>query len=228
MNRPAVTEVLRYLGSYGMSDQADLALQAENALSLIEKHSACRSIHQTFPLIPLDDRFLIGDAVFESRSLFRNLKGCSEVVIMACTLGPEPDRLIRRAQVTSLFDTALLQAACTAWIEAYCDEVNQEIIDEAKKRSLYCRPRYSPGYGDLALESQADVFRLLPIKKQIGVSLTEGFLMVPTKSVTALIGLSDTERNCILSGCEECDRNKACIYSRTELANERNQRKNTE
>ncbi len=209
------SEVLRWLGSREEPDPQLLA-SARDAIRRIESAAEPNHVYRILPLKADGDTFTVEDAVFRSKSLSRNLKGCSKIAMMACTLGPEPDRLIRRAQITSMLETAVLQAACTAMIEAYCDEVNETIKAEAAAMKLYCRPRYSPGYGDLALESQREFFRVLNVTKSIGVSLTEGCLMVPTKSVTAFIGMSETDRNCILSGCEDCTMHDTCMYSRTE------------
>ena len=209
------SEVLRWLGSREEPDP-QLIASARDAIRRIESAAEPNHVYRILPLKADGDTFTVEDAVFRSKSLSRNLKGCSKIAMMACTLGPEPDRLIRRAQITSMLETAVLQAACTAMIEAYCDEVNETIKAEAAAMKLYCRPRYSPGYGDLALESQREFFRVLNVTKSIGVSLTEGCLMVPTKSVTAFIGMSETDRNCILSGCEDCTMHDTCMYSRTE------------
>lgn len=46
------------------------------------------------------------------------------------------------------------------------------------------KARFSPGYGNLNLTVQRDIFNLLPMN-QLGVSLTESCIMVPEKSVTA-------------------------------------------
>ena len=46
-----------------------------------------------------------------------------------------------------------------------------------------------PGYGDLSLNYQKDIIEFLQAKKNIGVSLTESLMMVPVKSVTAIIGI---------------------------------------
>ncbi len=216
MREIEVKEVLRWLGSARTSNDAELEQRINDGIRQIREAASPRSVYRFFPLSADGDSFMIEDAVFTGRSLARNLKGCTKIAMMACTLGPEPDRLIRRAQVSSLMDTAVLQAVCTAMIEAYCDEVNEQIIRDASAEHLFCRPRYSPGYGDLALESQREFFRILDVTKAIGISLTEGCLMVPTKSVTAFIGLSETDRNCILSGCEECGMKDTCMYSRTE------------
>ena len=209
-------DVLRWLGSGNTADSPELLAHIHSAVQKLEAAVQPREIHRFFPLSFDGDTFRIADASFTSRSLSRNLKGCTEIAMMACTLGPEPDRLIRRAQISSMTDAAILQAVCTVMIENWCDEVNETIRAEAAEKHLFLRPRYSPGYGDLALESQRDFFRILDITKHTGISLTEGCLMVPTKSVTAFIGLSETDRNCILSGCEDCNMHDTCMYSRTE------------
>ena len=82
---------------------------------------------------------------------------------------------------------AVLQACAAAVTEAFCDEINQTIRDDAKKEGLICNPRYSPGFGDLTLDYQKTVFRKLN-PERIGVTLNDSLLMSPSKSVTALIG----------------------------------------
>ena len=47
------------------------------------------------------------------------------------------------------------------------------------RAGLYLRPRYSPGYGDLALGEQAVFFRLLELPKRLGLSLSEAYIMSP-------------------------------------------------
>ena len=67
--------------------------------------------------------------------------------------------------------------------------------------------RYSPGYGDLSLESQKQVFALLNPPKYIGVTLNDSLLMSPSKSVTGIIGIGGCDKkedcaNCNLENCE--------------------------
>ena len=150
----------------------------------------------------------------QSRSLCRNLRGCESAYLMAATLGIGPDRLIARASVAKMSRAVILQAAAAAMIEAWCDEVNQKIIKEAADQGLYCRPRFSPGYGDFSLEYQKDFAQILRIQKEIGVSLTQSLLMMPSKSVTAVIGLSPVKKECALHGCEVCSKAEECSFSR--------------
>ena len=213
MNEIPRREILRYLGIRDRSFHSEDPLIDKCADTLF---NTCHpmSVSRTFPLFWKDGFPVVEGTVLESRNLSRNLKGCEEVILMACTLGLEADRLIHRAEIRSMAEASILQACGAAMIEAYCDEINQSLIDDARKRGMYARPRYSPGYGDLDLSYQTLVFRLLDPLKNIRVSLNDQFLMVPTKSVTAFIGLSSHEEPCILQGCEVCDRQTSCAYSR--------------
>ena len=71
----------------------------------------------------------------------------------------------------------------------YTLEQASQIAEEAAAEGRTCTPRFSPGYGDLPLETQRDVFRLLDCERKIGVWLNESLLMTPSKSVTAIFGL---------------------------------------
>ena len=199
-NDPLLAETLRYLGIREKDPDEALAKKAGACLAVLEKAVRPRCVQRTFPVSAEEDaatgRYTVtvgNDWVIESRDLFRNLEGCRFVVLVACTLGEEADRIIRRSQVLSMADTAFYQAACTALIEAYTDSVNEKIEAEAKARGFVTRPRYSPGYGDCVLETQRDFFDRLGVTKAIGITLTEGMLMVPEKSVTAFIGLRPEE-----------------------------------
>jgi len=49
--------------------------------------------------------------------------------------------------------------------------------------------RFSPGYGDLPLDYQRTLLSVLDTSRKIGVSLTDSLLMVPSKSVSAIVGV---------------------------------------
>ncbi len=139
-----------------------------------------------------------------SMGLCRNLRGCRSIVMLAATLGIGPDRLAARTRLSSISDAAILQAAGAAMIESYVDLLNEEVRAQAAQEGLYARPRFSPGYGDFALSHQTAFFEALMARREIGITLTDSLLMIPSKSVTAVIGLSDEETPCPLSGCESC------------------------
>ena len=79
-----------------------------------------------------------------------------------------------------------LQAASAQKIEEVCDDAEKSIIAQY---GCTLRQRYSPGYFDLDITEQKKFFSLLELQKRIGLTLTDTCEMVPTKSVTAFIGL---------------------------------------
>lgn len=133
-------------------------------------------------------RIKFADIDFCSQDLGRNLSSCKKIALFAATIGPQVDAMIRKAQIVSPVEAAVLQATGAMYIEKVVDLVNQRIKKEAAALGLKTKPRYSPGYGDVPLTMQKDFFRLLPCTR-IGLSLMDTLIMSPEKSVTAFVGL---------------------------------------
>lgn len=203
-------EIRRYLGMMKADSTADALI--EECVEMLEKAAVCRHVYERYELKWKDGYPCIEDNVIESRNLAKNLEGCTEIVIMACTLGADVDRLISRYNLISMSKAAVLQASAAAMIEEVCDEVNEEIRRTAEKEGLYAHPRFSPGYGDLSLETQKLIFSLINLPKRIGLTLNTSLLMTPFKSVTAFIGLSPVNRTDGKSGCELCAMSPVCEY----------------
>ena len=207
-------EAIRYMGYHGAQPEDTVLESLTRCGAALQQAVEPKSIYRIFPLLALDeDTLSIADIQIHSRNLARNLQGCREVCLMAATLGLGPDRLITRASAVRMSDAVIYQAAAAAMIETYCDEVNENIRQEAAVRGMYCRPRFSPGYGDFPITHQRDFSRLLDTPRKIGLTVTESCLLAPIKSVTAVIGLSDTPQPCHRKGCEECGKTD-CAYRR--------------
>ena len=207
-------EALRYLGYRGAQPDAAVSARLDACAAELQAAARPRSIFRRFALThPSADTLCIADVTVCSRDLSRNLRGCMGVYLMAATLGIEADRLLARASAVRMSDAVLYQAAAAAMIETVCDGVNDMIRCEAAGEGLYCRPRFSPGYGDFSIEHQRDFARLLDTARQIGLTVTESCLLAPTKSVTAVIGLTNTPQPCHRSGCETCEKTD-CAFRR--------------
>lgn len=124
----------------------------------------------------------------ESQTLARHLDGCAAAYLVCGTIGAEFDALQRRVAVTSGVDALIVQAIGAAAIEAWMDAVENEIRQELDPDEELV-PRFSPGYGDLPLAYQRTLLTLLDAPRKIGVSLTDTLLMVPSKSVSAIVGV---------------------------------------
>lgn len=131
--------------------------------------------------------FSFADVTLQSVDLSRNLENCTKVTLLAATIGPLVDALIRRAQATDPVKASIFQATGAMYIEKVVDYINEQIKKDAALSNMNCKPRYSPGYGDVPLTIQKDFFRLLPCTK-IGLTLMDTLIMSPEKSVTAFVG----------------------------------------
>lgn len=129
----------------------------------------------------------------ESRNLSKHLEGCHAAYLVCGTLGAGFDAMHRRVSVASGTDALIVQAIGAAAIEKWMDSVEDEIRAELGPGETL-RPRYSPGYGDFPLSAQRELLLLLDTPRRIGVSLTETLLMAPSKSVSAVVGVSAERR----------------------------------
>ena len=210
-----VREAVRYLG-FGKNEADERTLELiQQSFKDLEQEAGPKSICQIFDLNHTDDgRLVIGQMEIRSKSLSRNLKGCRQVVLFGATLGAGVDRLMRRISLTDMARAVILQSCAAAMLEEYCDECQKKIAAELEEEHLYLRPRFSPGYGDFDIAHQDIILRMLDTAKKIGLTLTGGNMLTPSKSVTAVIGLSETETSCHIKGCEVCQK-KDCAYRRS-------------
>lgn len=204
-------EVLRYLGyKKELVTEEDLA-QVEGFLPEARaamKAAACWGRFEVELLAGDKIRFPYGEV--ESKDLCRNLRGgvpvaaapvgdcasyapdsssCREIFLFAATIGLEYDRLVQRARISSMAKASFLNAIGAAAVENVCDQLNEELRQLAAGEGKSLRPRYSAGYGDYTLENQRGIFDLLTPAKYIGLTLKDNLIMVPEKSVTAVIGI---------------------------------------
>ena len=130
-----------------------------------------------------------GDAVLgfgrvKSTALAKCLSGCSEAFVLAVTLGISVDRLISKISRISKAEAFIYDAVASALAEAVCDAAQEQI-----STGLNTSMRYAVGYGDFSLDYQADVLDYLGAPTYLGITLTDSCLMVPFKTITAIIGI---------------------------------------
>ncbi len=184
-------ETLHYLQIRGGKLPTSLEEELSRCEALLLETARPRAVWRLFDREP--DGTLAGtDFRPAGRDIAGFLEGCGQVILMAATLGTEAESLLRRAQARDMAEAVILDAAGSAAIEQVCDALCAELA--ARFRPRFLTGRFSPGYGDLPLEQQRTLCRVLDLERRIGVSLAESGLMIPQKSVTALIGVSDTPR----------------------------------
>ena len=206
-------EVIRYLGYKGHTPTQEVLDLIEECVKEVEAAAEPKHVMRRFPVEIDGEHVAAGGLSLHSSQLARNLKDCKEVIFFAATLGMGVDRLLHKYLKLQVSKAGVIQAVAAAAIEAYCNQCQQSIEAECAKEGLFVRPRYSPGYGDLALTVQNDFLQVLQAQKTVGIVLTEGDIMLPEKSVTAIMGLSPVQTGCHREGCEMCP-NIGCAYRR--------------
>ena len=208
-------EIYRYLGYRGQIPDQVVLERIHVCLRQLQEQVHPQAIWKYYDIQWIDTAsFNVEGSVIHSRQLSKNINGCKEICLFAATLGPEPDRLIQKAEISAISDAVLFQAISAAMIESYCNAMNQRIREEMSAQGKYLRPRFSPGYGDFALDYQGMIGQFLQMSKTIGITLTDSLLMMPSKSVTAVIGISEENNQCTMEGCEVCNRSDSCLYQR--------------
>lgn len=205
-----IREVLRYSGCAGSTDK-QISAMAQRCTAEIKAALSCKACFIRVPVLFIGTTVCLGGLSVSSKALKRNLTGCNEAIIFAATVGFQVDRIIQKYSLASPAHALCAQAAGAAAIEAFCNLLCARFAEQAEP--LYLRPRFSPGYGDFPLEAQNDIFRLLDCPRKIGLSLNESLLMSPSKSVTAVVGMSEKNLHCKETGCESCA-NLSCAYRR--------------
>ena len=177
-------EILRYAGCKGEQNEITPLLTEcvnEAVMSLSYRVCFCE-----LPVSISGDVCDFGVFTFSSSDLAKNLQGCKKAVVFAATVGAPLDRLIAKYSRLSPSKALMLQAIGAERIEALCDTFCSDL---EKQYGISLKPRFSPGYGDLPLSSQSDIFAALDCSKRIGLTLNNSLLMSPTKSVTAFVGI---------------------------------------
>ena len=145
----------------------------------------------------------------QSFDLANALLGCDKAVVFAATVGLDIDRLIKKYSNITPSKALMLSAIGTERIESLCEVFCSEILKDNCKITT----RFSPGYGDLSINYQKDIIKMLEASKLIGLCLNDSLIMSPSKSVTAIVGIGKGAGEKFKKDCLNCE-NKDCLYRR--------------
>ena len=206
-------EVIRYLG-YGdnLPDEKTSRLIDEMIDSAL-KNITPKSVHGIFDLKENDDGTLTVSGtslLLEGHDITAHLKGAHKCIIYACTLGAQAERMINLYQKTDMEKAVIFDAVCDAYVENYSDRRTEALRSELKKSGLYINNRFSPGYGDFAIDKQRELLSALNCSKAIGLTVTDSFVLLPRKSISALIGVFAFPPSGVARGCECCNLKDTC------------------
>ncbi len=207
-------EVLRYLGyqNTGVTDRISKLLKRceQETLQIVSP----KYIYKEFPVMHTEEGVVVGQTglILTGKDIKAHLKNCDSLFLMGVTAGIALDRSIRKYMVTEP-DVGIVMDSCgIAVVEQIADLTEKEIENKVHERGMELTWRYSPGYGDLPIECQKKLVQVLDLPRKIGVSLNDSCLMMPSKSVTAILGVTDTKRDHRENKCDFCNNRERCAF----------------
>ena len=185
-------EVLRYAGVKETDSTLDTML--DRCIALAEDGFTYRACYAVYPVTRTDTGLSLGFFTTDSRDLAKNLDGCHAVLVFGASVGRTLDRLVLRESVKSPARALFLDALGTERVESLADALCRDLARKYEEEGCVLRPRFSPGYGDLPLCTQKEIFSVLDLPKRLNVTLNDSLLMSPKKSVTAFVGIAAKEK----------------------------------
>lgn len=197
-------EAVRYLGGSGIA----LNYRMDRLMDECEREIIAKSS----PKYLYVERDLPFEEIMQGEDIKNHLDGCEKAIVMCATLGAEIDKIIRINQISDMAKAVVLDSFASVAIEQVCAKFDELIAE--KYEGYFQTFRFSPGYGDYPIELQKSVLSMLDAPRKIGLATNENSLLTPTKSVTAVMGLSKTPIDRKKRGCAVCNMRDRCKFRR--------------
>lgn len=210
-------EVLRYLEYNGQDINENLKSTIIECIKITKEKINPRYTLRVYPILRNNVNIIEidnSDLKFESRDVYKLLEDCQECIIMAATLGIEIEKEIKKYSYTELTKSIIIDACATTAIEEYCELIQNNIKKELLNKNKYITMRYSPGYGDLHINANKKIINFLSADRDIGLTITDRGIMIPRKSVIAIIGISKVQKLELSQKCSNCTNNNTCRFKK--------------
>lgn len=206
-------DALRYIGiPAGNVPDEEIKQKVEIGFKRLEEIANPKITYQKVKINKEENQIILQGThcKIASKDLMKLFAHSHECILMAATLGLEVDRQIINTQKIDMLEAMILDSCASVMVEELCDQAEAEIMKTLNEYE-YLTMRFSPGYGDVPLELSADLLDILAAQKRMGLTLTKTHMLLPTKSITALIGISNQKEN-RLKTCGHCNLVKTCMY----------------
>ena len=212
------SEVVKYLEHIGKEIDNDLDSKINQCIKETKNEIDTKYVYQIYDIkkdLNLNTvQFENTNLILKSKDISELLRNCDKCVLMCATLGFNIEKNIRRYSYNNLTKGIIIDACATTSIEEVCDLVQDSILDKVAKEEKSLTMRYSPGYGDLDISANRDILNVLDAHRKIGVTVTNTGIMIPRKSVVALIGITNEKIGKVKRTCENCSNRFNCEYRR--------------
>ncbi len=215
---PDREEILRYLGYHGQKIDPQTAELLDTCIESMSDSVKPRFCYRVFSIEHGETVFLPEcNLHLSGRDIKNHLQNCQKCILLAVTLGVEADNLIRISEAESMTRAVILDAVATELTEQLCNHAEKELLPLAEQDGCLFTSRFSPGYGDLPISLQSRISEILDTPRKIGLTTTEHSLMIPRKSVTAILGFTKTP--CTnLHNCSACSLKGRCQFQKEDAS----------
>ncbi|MBU1045122.1 MAG: methionine synthase [Candidatus Omnitrophica bacterium] len=134
---------------------------------------------------------LFNNLILKSDLLVKLLLNSSQVLFMGATSGETITKAISEnsAPEGDMTQAVVFDAVASEMTDAALDWMVHYYNNTMRRQNkALTKRRFSAGYGDFAIENQKLIYDILNMD-QLGVKITDSFLLVPEKSVTAIAGI---------------------------------------
>lgn len=197
-----VKETRRYAGLAKAQFHEERILEACKEAQLLAKPQGIWHLYEYDPT----SHQIVGDPplFIEGEKIQFYLKEAKKIIVLAVTIGEEIEKMVTEYFSLGNYSySVLLDAAATTAVEAAADQMEKTLSPSIYAKGYQMKPRFSPGYGDWPLTVQPALLRFAKAAS-IGISLTDSMMLMPRKSITAVIALT--------SASQQHHRGSACTY----------------
>lgn len=211
------SEVLRYLGYDGQCIDENLNQKINQCIDETKENIDLKYVYEVYDIKNNIKSHLVefknSNLKIQSKDVSKLLRDCDKCILMSVTLGFNIEKKIRTYSYKNLTKGIIIDSCATTSIEEACDIIQDNILQDVSKENKTLTMRYSPGYGDLDIRVNKDILNILNAQRKIGITVTDTGIMIPRKSVVALIGISNKKEESKKT-CENCSNRANCEFRR--------------
>lgn len=206
-------EILRYVGYTGQKITPEFEAQFEICIEKINRVAQPRVQACLIECNPKTGEWPESLSFLTGQGIHNHLEGCREVLLFGATIGSGVDRAIHVEEVRDPVQAVIMDSCGSTLVEAVCDSFEAILRRryETGSEKRYITTRFSPGYGDLPLEIQNHFAQVIEARR-IGLTVTPEHIMIPRKSVTAIIGIADKPLGEKKRSCDACNLKSSCRF----------------
>ena len=209
-----IEEALRYMGC--PPEKADLATRAlaQSCAQELIPVLRPRWAYRVFDIVQEEGGVRLScGLLLPGEDLKGHLAGCDRAALFCATLGAGADALIRRWESADMARALALDCCAAAAVEQVCDQIEGEF--QGMFPGCHFPFRFSPGYGDLPITLQNQLLDLLDAPRRVGLTASASHILIPRKSVTAILGVADQPIAQSVRSCLSCPAHDNCSYRKS-------------